>query len=54
MLVVFGSATPVSNAANTPQITSTALVAGGNSVRPRAPTDLKKVVIGGSWMLGIL
>lgn len=54
LLILFGAFLPTTHAANTPQTTPTSFVSSGQSVRPRAPTDLKKVAIGASWMIGIL
>ena len=54
LLIMLGAYLPISHAVAAPQITPTTSTASGKSVRPRAPTDLKKVAIGASWMIGIL
>jgi hypothetical protein len=54
LLLMLGAYVPITHGANTPQITPTALVGSSKSVRVPAPTDLKKVAIGASWMIGLL
>ena len=46
--------TPVSQAANKLAIMPTPVIACGQTHNTRVATDLKKVVVGSSWMLGIL
>ena len=45
---------PVSQAANNPPVMPTPVVSSAQNTNTRAATDLKKIVVGSSWMLGIL